>query len=654
MYVEKERASELNEVSEALKSLIHGEVKGNLFNIEIDNSATPEVINLINSTKLLIQKYEELIKFITALSLGDFVVELPSDNPFISPLKQLYLNILHFIWQVKRLSEGDYNQKISLLGELTDAFNKIIFSLKEKEPFNEEISREDGIFIHLFNKMSEPVALFRIIKEENVPCDIKFIRVNKAFELMTGLQRKNIIRKKIEEVFPSNQDSWTESFSELTRTGADKQFEQYFPENKKYYSVNMFLSSDNLIASIFNDITDKKHSEEVSFECENKYKNIIKNVKDIFFRTDLNGVVSYINQSIENYSGYSVDELIGKPFEFVFFNPKEREEMFKRILLNKEISDFEIILKDKEDNEVYTSVNARLIFDKTGNPIEVEGSMHDITERKLDEEARLRLLEELEVSRQQVEDEAAKLVQLNVQLEESEEKLKELNDSKDMFFSIIGHDLKNPFQAILNLSEILKNEFTDLNDEEKIQFIEMIGEAAQSAQRLLENLLTWSRSQTGRIDFTLEPLQLKKVVANIVHLLLPQAENKHINLIGEISPAIMVNADRNMLDTIIRNLASNAIKFTNPQGTVRINAEEEEDFVLISVADNGIGLTEADKKKLFKVGVKNSEIGKSKEKGTGLGLILCKEFVEKHGGRIWVESEIDKGTKFKFTISKVN
>jgi signal transduction histidine kinase len=260
----------------------------------------------------------------------------------------------------------------------------------------------------------------------------------------------------------------------------------------------------------------------------------------------------------------------------------------------------------------------------------------------------------LEVSRQQVEDEAAKLVHLNAQLEESEEKLKELNDSKDKFFSIIGHDLKNPFQAILNLSEILKNEFADLNDEEKLQFIEMIGEASESAHRLLENLLAWSRSQTGRIDFTLEPIQLKKVVANVVHLLLPQAENKHITLIGEISPTIMVNADRNMLDTILRNLTSNAIKFTNQDGTVKILAVEEEDFIQLSVADNGIGLTEIDKNKLFKVGVKNSEIGRSKEKGTGLGLILCKEFVEKHGGKIWVESEINKGTEFKFTIPKVN
>ena len=139
---------------------------------------------------------------------------------------------------------------------------------------------------------------------------------------------------------------------------------------------------------------------------------------------------------------------------------------------------------------------------------------------------------------------------------------------------------------------------------------------------------------------------------NVLRLLLAQATNKSISLAADISPVIIVSADKNMLDTILRNLTSNAIKFTNAGGVVRIFAEEKEGFVKISVSDNGLGLSSSDIDKLFKIGVKNIEIGRSAEKGTGLGLILCKEFVEKHGGQIWVESEPNKGSTFHFTMPK--
>lgn len=389
-----------------------------------------------------------------------------------------------------------------------------------------------------------------------------------------------------------------------------------------------------------------------SYEIENKfYKNYLSKCI-VIFKININGILTYIGKTITKYTAFSPEELIGEKVEKLLFNPKDKTELWKQLLEKKELNDCELILRNKDDREVYVLINARLNYDNNNVPVEIEGSMSDITEWKANEEAHERLLEELEVSRQQIEEEAVELIRLNTQLEESEEKLQELNNSKDKFFSIIGHDLKNPFQAISNLSEILKNEFSELNDEEKIQFIEMIIEASQSAYQLLENLLTWSRSQTGRIDFTLEPIQLKLIVSNVVQLLLPQAESKSIILTSNVPPAIIVKADKNMLNTIIRNLTSNAIKFTNPKGSVNINAIELEDSIQISVEDNGIGLTESDIQKLFKVGVKNCEIGRSKEKGTGLGLILCKEFVEKHNGKIWVESEINEGTKMKFTIPK--
>jgi signal transduction histidine kinase len=268
------------------------------------------------------------------------------------------------------------------------------------------------------------------------------------------------------------------------------------------------------------------------------------------------------------------------------------------------------------------------------------------------EEGKERLLEELEISRDQVEEEAGKLVQLNAQLEQSEEKLRQINAAKDKLFSIIGHDLKNPFYVITSYADILYDDYETLSNEERLEFVKIIQETSGNAHKLLENLLHWSRSQTGRIEFVPEPLILRRLISNSVQLLSSQAAKKNIELTYSAAPSIIVMADKNMLDTVIRNLLSNAIKFTCINGSVTVRAEESGQNCIVSVQDTGIGLTESDKQKLFRIDVNNTEIGHSKEKGTGLGLILCKEFVERHNGTIWVESEPGKGSNFRFMLPK--
>jgi PAS domain S-box-containing protein len=387
-------------------------------------------------------------------------------------------------------------------------------------------------------------------------------------------------------------------------------------------------------------------------ETENLYRIFIEKENDIYFKADLNGIIADISPAIEKYTGFNNKELIGHSIMDFYCNNDEWDKLYSWVLSEEDVNNFETCLKTCYNGQWFVSSNIHVIKDEFNNPVGIEGSIRDITSRKEDEEARTRLLEELEVSSQLIEEEAGKMVALNAQLEESEEKLREINTAKDKLFSIIGHDLKNPFQAIMNLTQILKDEFPELEDEEKLQFIDMIDSASKDAFKLLENLLTWSRSQTGRIEYNPEQLQLKQMIMNVLRLLLAQATNKNISLAADISPVIIVSADKNMLDTILRNLTSNAIKFTNAGGIVHICAEETEGFIKISVSDNGIGLSPSDIDKLFKIGVKNIEIGRSTEKGTGLGLILCKEFVEKHGGQIWVDSQQDKGSTFHFTMPK--
>lgn len=244
------------------------------------------------------------------------------------------------------------------------------------------------------------------------------------------------------------------------------------------------------------------------------------------------------------------------------------------------------------------------------------------------------------------------LVRISTHLEivESRKKLLDLNITKDKLLSIIAHDLKNPFAVILLNAEILEM-LIEQNNLEKIKSVaNSIIESVQKGNALLENLLEWSRSQIGLIDYNPTHIDLNGIVKNCFELLILSAEKKSIHLINSVPPQTIIFGDLNILSTIVRNLLSNAIKFTSREGKVEISIEKKENEWIISVSDTGIGMSTNTINKLFSLGEKNSRPGTAGEKGTGLGLILCKEFVEKHGGRIWVESEEDKGSCFKFTL----
>ena len=198
---------------------------------------------------------------------------------------------------------------------------------------------------------------------------------------------------------------------------------------------------------------------------------------------------------------------------------------------------------------------------------------------------------------------------------------------------------------------MIKN-YTKFDSEEIKQSLEIIYNSADDLLELLENLLHWSRSQRGKMQFTPHQINLAELVEKTFNLLGMNAEKKKINLVSEIKPDQEIFADNDMLTAIIRNLLSNAIKFSHSDSFIRISAEEFSNHTEISVMDNGVGISTENIQKLFRVDVHHTTSGTSEEQGSGLGLILCQEFVEKHNGKIWIESEINKGSTFKFTISK--
>ena len=235
-------------------------------------------------------------------------------------------------------------------------------------------------------------------------------------------------------------------------------------------------------------------------------------------------------------------------------------------------------------------------------------------------------------------------------LEKSDAKLKESNDTKDKFFSIIAHDLRSPFNNILGFSELLVENLNKFEAAETEKYLVIINSSANNTLILLDNLLNWAKSQSGRIIFNPKKIIFSNVILEIIKLKKSLAKAKNISLNYFSSDEIEVYADENMLRTVLRNLISNAIKFTQFGGNIRVYAILKQDRVEITVSDSGVGINEEVRNKLFSLETNETTIGTANEKGSGLGLILCKEFVEKHGGKIWVESEEGKGSDFKFTL----
>lgn len=234
--------------------------------------------------------------------------------------------------------------------------------------------------------------------------------------------------------------------------------------------------------------------------------------------------------------------------------------------------------------------------------------------------------------------------------EEKEMQVKKLLDDKDKFFSIIAHDLRGPFNGIIGLSELLLENDNQLKPKETNEFIQLIHQSSKNVYSLLENLLTWAQSQTGSLEFSPKKIEISPIINKTISLLDNIAKSKNIRIESKIKNEEYAFADKDMLETIFRNLISNAIKFTENNGEVQLSITRENNQIVFSVQDNGIGIPPEKITNLFAINHRNTTSGTNDETGTGLGLMLCKDFVKKHGGKIWVESEMGKGSNFKFSI----
>lgn len=238
----------------------------------------------------------------------------------------------------------------------------------------------------------------------------------------------------------------------------------------------------------------------------------------------------------------------------------------------------------------------------------------------------------------------------NRMIEKSENELKLLNASKNKFFSIIAHDLKNPFHTVMGYSYLLSKDYNNFTEEERRKFADDIHHSTNNIFRLLQNLLEWSRSQTGRLTFTPREIELKQIVDNSVSVLRSLADQKNIRIEMNFSHNLMLFADPQMIETVLRNLVNNAIKFTPENGLIQVAATPTDGQITICVKDSGIGISQEDVQNLFKIDSTVKRKGTNNEDGSGLGLILCREFISKNNGTIWVSSAAGEGSSFFFTV----
>ncbi|MBA7575371.1 Adaptive-response sensory-kinase SasA [subsurface metagenome] len=366
----------------------------------------------------------------------------------------------------------------------------------------------------------------------------------------------------------------------------------------------------------------KKRTEELR-ESEEKYRSFFRTSKDCIFITSKEGEWLDMSDSAPEFFGYeSKEELKKILFSDLYENPVDRKEFARQVEKQGFVIDFAVNLRKKDGTVINTLITSVPIKNKKEEVIAFQGSIRDITTEK----------------------EAEKT------LKESEKNLKELNASKDKFFSIISHDLRSPFNSIIGFSEILFNETEAFSKTEIKEMAESIYKTGRETYNLLNNLLEWSGTQTGRIKFEPAKTGIYDIVISTIDLLNDNAKKKNISISVDIPEQLQVFADLNMINTVIRNLLSNAIKFTQKKGSIKIGAKDTGKSVEIIITDTGVGIKPEDIKKLFLIDANISTPGTANEKGTGLGLIICKEFIVLNNGDIRVESEIGKGSRFIVTL----
>ena len=639
---------------------------------------------------------------------GKFIHLLTSKVPYYGPDGNI-AGIIGIARDITKLKEADIKLK-----EQTENLKEVNILLEERQ---EEIQQQSSELTSQNRLLENERNLLRTIidtlpdliyikdKESRfIAANQKILEVMKApsYDYLEGKTDFDFYPKKMAEAFYNDEQRVIKSKKPLINreeAGLDSEGNQMI----LYTSKVPFYDADGNIAGIVGvgrDITELKQFEEIlkkqtldlteknnlleerqeeiekQSESLSEQNKILENERNLL-RTLIDHMPDYIyikdresrfltvnKRLLKVMHAESLDEIIGTT-DYDSVPTKEAADLYfqdeKKIINTGEpIINKEEIGFDENDRERIISTTKVPFYDADGKIAGIVGIGRDITkqkkaERQLREQAQN--LQEvnviLEERQEKIQQQAEELNKQAQSLKKANVQLEHLNATKNKFFSIIAHDLKNPFQAIFGFSELLLRNFDDFDLPQKMELLGMIKTSSESAYNLLENLLQWARTQTDRIKYNPALIDIGELIEQNITLSQASAENKHITLISDLKCSADAFADKNMVNLILRNLISNAIKFTSDGGIVTIICNEDQknhDQIEISIVDTGIGISEDNIKKLFRIDEYFSTSGTAGEGGTGLGLIICKEFVEKNGGEIKIHSEIDVGTTFTFTL----
>ncbi len=356
-------------------------------------------------------------------------------------------------------------------------------------------------------------------------------------------------------------------------------------------------------------------------ESEVRYRNIVENVNDALLIHDFKGRIIDVNDNACRMLGYERSELIDANLD-LFSSSKAlcfQDERIARLRKDPSIV-FETRCSVRNGKQIPIEVSSKVVSRESSGI--VQAFMRDISERKKYEE----------------------------EIFNKNEQLQKAVAERDKFFSIIAHDLRSPFIGFLLFIRMMTEKINNLSPEEVQRLSREMRDSAENLYDLLENLLQWSLVQRGESEYEPSVCKLADIVRQNIELMYTLAVHKNITFKSDVPDDLKIWADKSMLETILRNLLSNAVKFSQPGGEISISASLQKDRVLVSVTDNGVGMAPELLSRLFMMDKISSRKGTAQEKGTGLGLLLCKEFVQKHKGEIWATSRPGNGTTFYFTL----
>ena len=477
-----------------------------------------------------------------------------------------------------------------------------------------------------------------LLLEENNFGELIIKEVNKRLCEIFSTTREKVIGENFSTMLVGYDPKLSDALHSVIETGERKRIEYESKVYDKWLKINIFMINPTTVVLIIGDNTVSRlsHLKMKDYMKRNDMRNyqfelFMEGSQDGAWSYDYDENKIYLSAQFKRLLGYLPNDLkISGMEDFINLISVEDRSRFAATIEDVNAGKIEKLEEEvrmvKQNGEkLWVLVRATVRIEiVSGTPQLLGGVITDISQRKSIEE---------------------KLRNSNTELEKAVE-------TKNKFISIISHDLRNQFNAITGLSEILTKRLQDYDDDRNSQMALVINQSSKSAYKLLNDLLTWARSQANSIEFKPETLNVTTVTEEAFNEIRIQAQKKHISLLNETGNDDTVWADRQMYLTIIRNIATNAIKFTNDDGFVSVTSSMTDTSTIITIKDNGVGMSEEQVKRLMTVSQNKSTTGTSGEKGSGIGLLICKEFVGKHSGTIKIESEEGKGTKFMITFPK--